>query len=115
MTNVPKIYIPNVGCHDFSGAEKFGTLTPITSGALNLLGVGQLFRTFQPIVRESKKEDYILICGPNVVCAILCSMFSIKHQRLNVLLYSIGGDGKGRYKQRNLFFNNNNNVGEFWK
>ena len=100
----PKVYIPNKGCHDFSTAEMFGELIFLTTGKFNLLSIGRMYRTFQPIVDASSNEDYILVCGPSVMASILCSLFAIKHNCLNLLLYSASQNGVGKYKVRNIIF-----------
>jgi len=99
-----KVFIPNKSYHDFSEATRFGDLVYLTSGKISILSIGRMYRTFMPIIQASTKEDYILVSGPSVMTSILCSMFSIKHGVLNLLIYQIGGDNKGHYKQRRISF-----------
>ena len=97
----PKIYIPNAGMHNFSAAEVFGTLVPLSKGKVNILSVGGLYRQFVQLL-SSKPDDYILICGPTICNIVACVMFTQVHKKLNLLIYHIGRDGIGRYKRRNL-------------
>ena len=99
-----KVYVPNRSYHDFSEASRFGDLLYLTSGKISILSIGRMYRTFMPVIQTSTKEDYILVSGPSVMTSILCSMFSIKHNVLNLLIYQIGGDNKGHYKQRRISF-----------
>ena len=100
----PNVFIPNRGYHDFSEASRFGDLLYLTSGKISILSIGRMYRTFMPIIQSSTKEDYILVSGPSVMTSILCSMFSIKHNVLNLLIYQIGSDNRGHYKQRRISF-----------
>jgi len=104
MTISTKVYVPNRSYHDFSEAIRFGELIYLTAGKISILSIGRMYRTFMPIIQASTKEDYILVSGPSVMTSILCSMFSIKHGVLNLLIYQIGGDNKGHYKQRRISF-----------
>ena len=104
MTISTKVYVPNRSYHDFSEATRFGELIYLTAGKISILSIGRMYRTFMPIIQASTKEDYILVSGPSVMTSILCSMFSIKHGVLNLLIYQIGGDNKGHYKQRRISF-----------
>jgi len=99
-----KIYIPNQGAHDFSKATQYGDLVYLSSGRIAINSLGAIYRTFLPIIEKSSPQDYILICGPTTMNCLLCSLFSIKHNRLNLLIWSIGKDGEGSYKKRNLVF-----------
>jgi hypothetical protein len=99
---MPNIYIPNSGCHDFSGAEQYGTLTPITKGKQNLLSIGRMYREFSHAMESASEDDLILICGPAVMSALLCTIFAQRFGRLNLLLYHQSRDGISRYKIRNI-------------
>jgi len=100
-----KIYIPNQGCHDFTDAEQYGTVIPMTSGHFSLLSTGKMYRIFDKHLSRSTSEDYILVCGPSVMNAIAAGIFATKHNCLNLLLYHVGKDGKGRYRRRNINLN----------
>ena len=99
---MPKVYITNRGCHDFSGATQFGDLIDLTVGKYNLLSLGRMHREMEPLLRESTPEDYILVCGPTVMNMVVAAIMSELHSRLNLLIYVVGRDGVGRYKRRNL-------------
>lgn len=101
----PRIYITNRGLHDFSAAERYGALVDLTKGRYNLLSIGRMWRVMTPILRKSNSEDMILVCGPTTMNIISCSIFLLIHGRLNLLLYEVGRDGRGRYKKRTLIPN----------
>lgn len=107
--NLPKIYVVNKGCHDFSSASEIGTLIYLTEGKYNLLSIGAIYRQMQPILSSSDEEDYILVCGPTVMNIVATSLFISLHSRLNLLIYHIGKDNIGRYKRRHLSLTSTNN------
>jgi len=100
----PKIFVPNKGCHDLSMAEKFGDLTYLTRGKISILSIGKMFRAFYPHISSSTKDDLILISGPSIMTSILCSMFSVKHGVLNLLIFQMSDNSSGQYKQRRISF-----------
>ena len=99
---MPKVYITNRGCHAFSAATEFGELIYLTTGKFNLTSLGAMYRHMAPILATSTPEDYILVCGPTVMNMVATSIFTGLHNRLNLLLYSVGKDNIGRYKRRHL-------------
>jgi len=108
----PNIYIPNSGCHDFSAAKHFGKLITLSKGALNLYSIGGLYRLMEPILLNSTKEDYILICGPTVANVVATTIFTHLHGKLNLLIYHVDKKGKGRYKRRNISYKNRRSLND---
>jgi len=84
---VPKVYVVNQSCHDFSKAEVFGKVTFLTTGSINRYATSKMFREFEKELKESAPEDYILISGMTIMSSIACAMFARKHKRLNLLLW----------------------------
>ena len=98
MSNV---YIINRGCHDYSLAEKYGSLVYLTDESFNRFSTGHMYRKFKEGLRESDHSDYILISGLTIMSSIACSMFALKHKRLNLLLHSSSG-GEEKYIKRTI-------------
>ena len=92
-----KVYIVNKSTHDFSKAEEFGQLIFCTEGRMNRFSTNDMCRKFTDAMRNSKKDDYILLCSLNVMNAIACSIFANEHGTLNLLLYK-----NGDYIERNM-------------
>lgn len=83
----PTVFIP-VDCgHDFSMAEKYGTLKFITEGRINRFEVGSLFLAFVEAFEESKPQDYIVIAGTALHNLLAAASFAFIHGKLNLLLY----------------------------
>lgn len=99
---MPNIYIPNKGAHDFSKAEKYGTLTYLTKGRYNLLDIGRMYRNFQHKLELSQDDDWILVAGATIMNILVCSIFAVKHKKLNLLIFVINDKGDGIYKKRTI-------------
>src|SRR5574343_1562159 len=99
-----KVYVVNRGSHDFSPAEKYGRLIYMTEGYQPKFSVATALRRFQFCMQESKQEDWILLTGLSVLNCIACSVFSLKHGRLNLLLFNCSG-----YVERRMLMNTEDN------
>jgi hypothetical protein len=88
---VPKVYVVNKGFHDFSSAERYGRLIYMTEGYQPKFSVGTPLRRFQFCMQDSKPEDWILLTGLSVLNCLACSVFALKHDRLNILLFNGSG------------------------
>lgn len=95
---MPKVFVVNKSGHDFSDAQRFGTLHYLSNGAVDKYAVNKIYRSFANLLRDSQPEDYILITGLTMMSCIACSCFSYLHGRLNMLIYK-----DGRYIERKLF------------
>jgi hypothetical protein len=92
-----KVYIVNKSSHDFSAAERYGKLIYCTSGrVINRFSTNDMIRKFKDAMRNSSRDDYVLLCSLNVMNAIACSVFAHRHGALNLLLYK-----DGEYVERN--------------
>lgn len=98
-----KVYIVNKGCHDHSDAQRFGELVYLSEGAINRYATSSMYREFMPKLLESSIEDFILPTGLTIMSNIACSMFTLIHGRLNMLIYkSSRRGGPGRYVERTI-------------
>lgn len=82
-----KVYIINKGGHDYSNAKRFGRLIYLSEGIMNRYSVGRMYREFSVILKDSHKDDYILVSGLNIMNSIAGAIFGSLHGRLNILLY----------------------------
>lgn len=88
---MPKVYIPNKGAHDFSQAKKYGDLIYCTEGTLGKYNISQMVRECSAALEDSEKEDFILLTSLSSLCSVVCSIFSIKHKCLNLLIFKDDG------------------------
>jgi len=98
-----KVFIVNKASHDHSDAERFGELVFLTEGAINRYATTSMFREFIAPLNRSSPEDYILPTSLTIMNIIACTIFGIKHKKLNLLIYkSDKKGGVGRYIERRL-------------
>jgi hypothetical protein len=103
---MPNVFIPNRGVHDYSSASEYGTLLFLTEGKYDLFAIGRICRDIMPFVATSRPEDILLVSGPTIMNCLLMSMLAVKHNKVNILLYSTNskGRGQGGYKLRTILF-----------
>jgi len=87
---MPTVFIPNKGVHNFSDAERYGSLFFVSDGLQNRFSVSQISRFWIEALRESKPEDFILLTSLTIINCIGCAVFVAKHGVLNLLLYKSG-------------------------
>jgi hypothetical protein len=99
-----KILVVNRSSHDFSPAEEYGSLVYMTDGALERFNTSKMYRLFKPYIDASSPDDYILITGMTIMNVIACSMFSAKHDKLNILIFKDQKGGAGAYLEKTMVF-----------
>ena len=92
-----KVFIVNKSAHDFSSAMNFGDITFLSEGLMSRYECNNIHRHFVSIMKDSHKDDYIVLCSLNVMNSIACAIFAQKHRTLNLLLFK-----SGSYLERNL-------------
>jgi len=99
-----KVFVINRGCHDLSDAERFGEFVFLSEGAINRYAVANMYREFVQHLKESNKEDFLLITGLSVMSSLACSIFARMHGRINLLLYKASRtpDVEGHYIERTV-------------
>ena len=91
------VYIVNHSAHDFSDAERYGTLIFMTEGRMNRFNVNDMHRMIFESMKDSSEEDYIVPCSLNILNSVACAVFAVKHRKLNLLLFK-----DGLYIERNI-------------
>jgi len=94
---LPKVFIINKGCHDFSDAKRFGHLIFMTEGTINRYAVSIIFRKFWKYLEKSSPEDYLLVTGMSTMLVVASAILAAKHKKLNLLLFK-----KGHYLERTI-------------
>jgi hypothetical protein len=93
------VYIVNDGGHDYSASTHFGSLKFLTSGCVSKYNTGKMVRYIEEGLKDSHKDDYILLCSFSTLCSIACAIFAHMHGTLNLLIMKDGG-----YVERRLDF-----------
>lgn len=82
-----KVYVVNRGGHDYSPAERFGTLVYCTEGNLSKYDTGQMFRQLLEAMHDSEPDDYILLTSLTTLCSVAAALFAHQHGRVNFLIF----------------------------
>lgn len=82
-----KVFVPNLGAHDFSAAEKYGELIFVTKGHQNRYSIDDKARAWAKALKDSSPEDCIVVSSYSHLVAVGCSMFAVIHGRINLLLF----------------------------
>ena len=85
-----KVYIPNKGGHDYSGAARFGEIIFVTEGTQDRFAIANMYRAFIDAMADSNERDYFLPSSMNILNAIGAAVFARKHGRINFLLFRNG-------------------------
>lgn len=85
---MPKVFIPNKGAHDYSQAATFGELAFLSEGDIGPFSIGEMYRVLAEGLKDSCPEDLLVITGLGRISALAASMFSYKHGRVNMLLWT---------------------------
>ena len=101
---MPNIFVANRSYHDYSDAERFGTLKYLSDGSLKTFSISQMYRTIEVNLCTSTPEDIILISGLSVFNSLLSAYFAHLHGRLNLLVYKKGRNGPGHYVYKEIIF-----------
>jgi hypothetical protein len=84
---LPAVWVINRSAHDYSGAARWGHVKYMSEGPVNRYATGKIFRLLNEPLRESRPNDYILLTGLTVMACIACSIFALRHKRLNLLIF----------------------------
>lgn len=95
-----RVFIVNRSSHDFSAAEKFGELVFMSEGNVPRLATSKMCRLFEPFLKDSDPDDYILQTSLTTMVVQAGAMFAAKHGRLNLLIYIPESNVAGHYISR---------------
>jgi len=79
LPNVSKsrVFIANVGYHDYSAAERFGKLVAVTRAKVDLEHSDRMEAEIQDALADFNSDDYLLLSGPPLI-NILAAGFIFK-------------------------------------
>ena len=85
-----KVFITNLGYHDFSKALRYGDVIGVTIGTLNLTDIDLLTDTISEKLKGMTEEDYLLITG-NPLVVYMCTDYLLRVRgfpEIRILYYS---------------------------
>lgn len=87
MTRSPtgrKVFVTNLGYHDFSKAQRYGDVVGVTIGTLNLTDIEALRWSISGILKGMTEKDYLLIVG-NPLVVHMCTDYLLRIRGFEVI------------------------------
>lgn len=88
--NISKIYVTNYAGHDISKAFEYADSkiqVNITEGNVDVFNIDRLIYVIKQKLRDSKSNDFLLLCGATIINCIVFSQWLKKHKIVHLLLY----------------------------
>ena len=85
-----RVYVLNKGGHDYSEAERYGSLYYCTEGPLKKHDIHQMVRLLSVALKDSTADDYIMLTSLSSLCSLACAIFAVQHNSLNLLVFKNG-------------------------
>lgn len=96
-----RVWLPNCASHhDYSDAEVYGTLCPITEGRVNIFRISEVASFFKDKLADAAEGDWVLVSGYPVLNSIAIYYFLKKYGHCNILQW---GALKREYVKLQLF------------
>ena len=96
-----KVWIVNSSGHNFDAAKTYGELIPLSVGRVNVFNVERLLREFKGSLKNSSRNDWVLLSGNTVLNVLAVSIVLAKHGEVKLLIYDVI---KKEYVPRELSF-----------
>lgn len=84
---MPKVFVPNKSFHNFSGAEKYGTLVFLTEGSVQRTNINQLYREIYKKMSDAEPDDFLLVSSLAILNAIAASILVHRFGKINYLIF----------------------------
>jgi hypothetical protein len=92
--NYSRIYVTNYAGHDLSHAFRFTALSRkeaqvnLTEGNVDIFDITRLIYTIKQKIRQSNKDDFLLLSGSIILNCIAFSQWLERHGMVNLLIYN---------------------------
>lgn len=87
---MPTVWITNRGGHDYSAAEKYGTLHFLTEGKVKRYATSTAYREFIDQMCDATIDDWLLISSLSILNSIASAILARRFGRVNFLLFCDG-------------------------
>lgn len=84
----PVVWLINLGGHDYTTAEKFGRLVPITEGTVNPFNPDRLMLNVSGKLKLASPDDHVLMSGQALLNALVLAMWTRRFPHINILIWS---------------------------
>jgi hypothetical protein len=101
----PRVFISNYGGHDYEAASGYGELKWITKGFVSHQSLDRLKYQIAEEVLKTDKEDWLLLSGKPLICAVTALLWFAIHRKVKLLVWDQKGKG---VKYRELIISEGN-------
>lgn len=103
---MPKVYSTNYnGSYDYSAAEKFGTVIHMTQGFIPPHKHGAIMQTFENYAKTATADDYLLLSGSNLVCAMATAAWLKYNEKVRLLQHMKNKSPDGQQETSYIMYN----------
>lgn len=93
---VTKVFVTNFAGHDYTKAEKYGTITWITKGYVSFHSLDRVkFRICEALV-DCREDDWLLLSGIPMICVVSALYWYHRHKKVKLLVHDKKGNGDYR-------------------
>lgn len=96
-----KVYILADGGHDYSDAERFGTLIHLTVPTNAKWDIAAVYDSLKEGLKDANYDDYIIVSHLTSVCCVATAIMVEWFGRVNFLIYRFD-----KYEEKILVLNN---------
>ena len=82
-----KVYIANNHIHDFKPAAKYGELVDVTKDKAPIFKTDVMKHILEEALADFKKDDYILLTGPTLLCVMITTILARKFDTIKYLVF----------------------------
>jgi hypothetical protein len=82
-----RVYVSNYGNHDYTKAERFGELHPVTKYRVDIMHTDRLIGEIEEALAEAKESDHLLVSGNPAITAICVFIWLAKFKEVNLLFW----------------------------
>jgi hypothetical protein len=80
-----KVYVTNFSGYTYDKADSYGELIYITKGFVNIGNINELKKRLNTFITQTDKDDYLLLSGNNLLCALALHLWINHHSNCKVL------------------------------
>lgn len=94
----PRVFVTNYAGHDYTKAEAFGKVIPLTKGYVSFQSLDRVkFRIAETLLEnEATEEDYLLFSGNSYISIVAALVWYAKHKKVKLLVHDIRDEGNYR-------------------
>jgi hypothetical protein len=96
-----RVYVLNDGGHDYSDAERFGSIVFCTRGSLARWDISQMFRELKIAMLDASPDDFILVSSLASLVGVASAVMASRFGEVHYLIFK-----DGQYVQRDLMLEN---------